>query len=53
MVTLPSDYNMKHLLQMFSKNKIIWIVGHRLDNRFKITENTKKIVRIELLNYTI
>jgi tRNA(Ile)-lysidine synthase len=26
--------------------KIIWVVGQRIDDRFKITENTKKILRI-------
>ena len=30
-----------------SDNKICWIIGYRMDNRFKITENTKKIFRIE------
>ncbi|MBP1616532.1 MAG: tilS [Bacteroidetes bacterium] len=29
-----------------SKNKIIWIVGHRSDNRFKVDNNTKRIVKI-------
>lgn len=30
-----------------SGNKIIWIVGKRIDNRFKITDNTKSILKIE------
>ncbi|MFK5891448.1 MAG: tRNA lysidine(34) synthetase TilS [Flavobacteriaceae bacterium] len=30
-------------------NNIIWIIGQRLDNRFRISENTKKILKI---NYT-
>ena len=29
------------------ENDIVWIVGERNDNRFKITENTKKIIFIE------
>lgn len=32
-----------------SGNQIVWIVGKRIDNRFKITENTTKLLRISLL----
>jgi tRNA(Ile)-lysidine synthase len=28
-----------------SKNRIIWILGHRIDDRFKITESTKEIIQ--------
>lgn len=31
-----------------SNKKIIWLIGHRIDNRFKITANTKKFIRIRL-----
>jgi tRNA(Ile)-lysidine synthase len=31
-----------------SNKKIIWIVGKRIDDRFKITDKTKKILSIEL-----
>ncbi|HEV2832316.1 MAG TPA: tRNA lysidine(34) synthetase TilS [Hanamia sp.] len=31
-----------------SDKKIIWIVGRRIDDRFKITDKTKKILSIEL-----
>lgn len=30
-----------------SDGEIMWIVGFRIDNRFKITEKTKKVLRIE------
>jgi len=30
-----------------SGNRIVWIVGKRIDDRFKITENTAKILRIK------
>jgi tRNA(Ile)-lysidine synthase len=33
---------------LISGNDIIWIVGHRADNRFRITETTKDILQIEL-----
>lgn len=28
--------------------KILWVVGHRIDDRFKITEKTKKVLKISL-----
>jgi tRNA(Ile)-lysidine synthase len=31
-----------------SGNQVAWIVGRRLDDRFKITENSKRILRIRL-----
>lgn len=31
-----------------SDNKIIWVVGHRMDNRVKITDETTKIYRLEM-----
>jgi tRNA(Ile)-lysidine synthase len=30
--------------------QIVWIIGHRLDDRFKITSGTKNILKIEILN---
>ena len=31
------------------KNEIIWVINNRLDNRYKITNNTKKILKIEII----
>jgi tRNA(Ile)-lysidine synthase len=31
-----------------SGKKIVWIMGHRIDNRFKITPETKDIIKIEI-----
>ncbi len=31
---------------LLSDEKIIWILGHRMDDRFKVTENTKNITKI-------
>ena len=32
-----------------SENKVAWIVGKRIDDRFKITNATKLVLRIELI----
>jgi tRNA(Ile)-lysidine synthase len=32
-----------------SGNQIAWIVGHRIDNRFRITAKTKEVLRIRLV----
>jgi len=32
-----------------SANEIIWIIGERMDDRFKITEHTQTILKIELI----
>ena len=31
---------------LYSSGKVVWIVGKRIDNRFKITKNTNRILRI-------
>ncbi len=31
-----------------SENKIVWVVGRRADERFKVTDQTNKILKIEL-----
>ena len=31
-----------------ANNEVIWIVGKRLDNRFKITESTTKTLKITI-----
>jgi tRNA(Ile)-lysidine synthase len=31
---------------LLSNNQIIWVIGHRLDERFKVTKTTNKILKI-------
>jgi tRNA(Ile)-lysidine synthase len=31
-----------------SGQKVVWVMGHRIDNRFKITEETRQILKIEI-----
>jgi len=33
---------------LVSGNDIVWIIGKRIDNRYKINANTKKVYRLEL-----
>ncbi len=51
-----SDFFTDNKLNLFQKselwlltsaNEIVWIVGHRIDNRFKITENTSKAIVVK------
>ena len=35
---------------LVSGAKIVWIVGQRLDNRFRITERTKEVIEFELIS---
>ncbi|MBI3592982.1 MAG: tRNA lysidine(34) synthetase TilS, partial [Nitrospirae bacterium] len=33
---------------LVSNNDIVWIVGHRLDERYRIDKNTKRILKFEV-----
>ncbi|MGC1632813.1 MAG: tRNA lysidine(34) synthetase TilS [Gelidibacter sp.] len=33
---------------LFSEEKVVWVIGKRADDRFKVTENTTNILKIEL-----
>lgn len=33
-----------------SGQKIVWVMGHRIDNRFKITPETDRVLKIEIRN---
>ncbi|QLE02553.1 tRNA lysidine(34) synthetase TilS [Galbibacter sp. BG1] len=46
--SLPSKENQWLLCDR--EDKIIWVVGQRADNRFKVTEKTKRILKIECID---
>jgi len=33
---------------LYSENKVVWIVGYRIDNRFRVTHETKEILVLEM-----
>lgn len=39
----------ENLWLLISNSDIIWIVGKRMDNRYKVTQNTKRILEISLV----
>ncbi|MBI9066547.1 MAG: tRNA lysidine(34) synthetase TilS [Salinivirgaceae bacterium] len=41
-------FKKKHLWIFECDAKIFWISGHRIDDRFKITDNTNQILKIEI-----
>ena len=44
-----SLFDKKNCWLLCSENDIVWIIGHRIDDRFKITETTKKSYIAKLL----
>jgi len=40
----------KQTLTLFSNKDLVWLVGHRIDERYKITKETRKILRIYIVN---
>ncbi|HCT29317.1 MAG TPA: tRNA lysidine(34) synthetase TilS [Bacteroidales bacterium] len=36
---------------LISNDDIVWVVGYRIDNRFKITENTKRLMISRVVSY--
>ncbi len=43
----------KSTLLMLSKGSVAWIVGHRIDNRFKVSDKTETVMIFELKPKTI
>jgi tRNA(Ile)-lysidine synthase len=43
-----SQYEKDDTWVLCSGDKLIWLVGHRLDDRFKLTNKTKEVLTIEL-----
>ena len=41
-------FNKENTLIVLSENKIVWVVGYRIDDRFKVTENTTDIMELKI-----
>lgn len=39
-------YDKKRQLVLLNDNKIVWVVGLRIDERFKITDKTRKVIQL-------
>jgi len=36
----------KEQLLLVNENKIVWVIGHRIDDRFKLKKDTKKVLEL-------
>ena len=41
----------EHSWLLISNNEIVWIVGQRLDNRFRVTKETKEVIEFKIQSY--
>ena len=39
------------VLLLCSQDKIVWVINHRADDRFKVTNQTKSILKIKLSKF--
>jgi tRNA(Ile)-lysidine synthase len=47
MIDSKIPVNLKsRVLVLCSGEAIAWVVGHRIDNRFKVTDNTRSILKV-------
>lgn len=42
-------FEKENIWLLFNKNEVIWVIGQRLDDRYKINASTKKILKLELI----
>ena len=43
------NYLRSNVLLLTGGKDILWVVGHRIDNRFKVTERTKRVLKVEFV----
>lgn len=43
-----SMFDKQNIYLLCSQHQIIWIIGHRIDNRVKITEQTKRVLELSV-----
>ena len=45
-----SLYDKENVWLLCNGNDIVWVIGHRIDNRYKVTDKTKKVFIAEIVN---
>ena len=45
---IPLNLKERQLL-IESGDKVVWVIGHRIDDRFKITDRTQKVIELRIL----
>ncbi len=43
-----NDFDKKKIPLLCSDQQIIWVAGYRIDDRFKVTDSTQKILRVDI-----
>jgi tRNA(Ile)-lysidine synthase len=43
-----NDFDKKQIPLLCSNQQIIWVAGYRIDDRFKVTDATQKILRVDI-----
>jgi tRNA(Ile)-lysidine synthase len=43
-----SRFEKENIWLLLNKNEVVWVVGQRLDDRYKINSKTKKILKLQL-----
>lgn len=41
-------FEKENIWLLLNKNEVMWVIGQRVDDRYKINDNTKKILKLEL-----
>jgi len=41
-----NSFEKKEQFVLENRNRIVWVIGKRLDDRFKVTSNTKKVLKL-------
>ena len=43
------NYKRNRIPLLVGNKTVIWIIGYRIDDRYKVTKNTKRIVKFEII----
>ncbi len=47
---IPRDER-RRILVLLNQNRILWVLGHRIDDRVKLTQQTRNVLKIEFTNH--